>query len=126
MFSSGLWRNPGCFDERLGSVQSFLTEECHGKSVDLARSQQATRAGEAEKKGSMPDLGSSEGGSLGVRHRHVREALLQLSPPERETIAMAWFGALTYKQVATKLGLSEGAVKARIRSGLSGLHDLSG
>jgi RNA polymerase sigma-70 factor (ECF subfamily) len=52
----------------------------------------------------------------------VREALLRLSAAEREPIVLAFFSGLTYGAVAVRLGLPEGTVKSRIRSGLNRLR----
>lgn len=38
---------------------------------------------------------------------------------EREAIALAYFGGLSYRQVAEWLALPEGTVKSRIRTGLA-------
>lgn len=48
----------------------------------------------------------------------VREAVESLSEGEREAIELAYFGHMTYIEVAEHLGLPEGTVKSRIRSGM--------
>lgn len=53
----------------------------------------------------------------------VRRALDRLPRAEREVIDLAFYGGHTYRRVAVLLGLPEGTVKARIRSGLSRLYD---
>ena len=51
----------------------------------------------------------------------VREALTELSEGEREAISLAYFGGLSYVEVAKKLDQPEGTVKSRIRSGMKKL-----
>lgn len=52
------------------------------------------------------------------RHERVRRALATLRQVERDVIEAAYFGDLTYRQVAIKLNLPEGTVKSRMRLAL--------
>ena len=54
----------------------------------------------------------------------IRSAVDRLPSEERTPLELAYFGGNTYRQVAVILGLPEGTVKARIRSGLRRLHGL--
>ena len=58
----------------------------------------------------------------GLRERLVR-ALSDLPDRQREPIALAYFGHLTYEEVAAVLGEPRGTVKSRIRIGLRSLYD---
>lgn len=48
----------------------------------------------------------------------VKVTLQSLPEGEREAILLAYFGGHTYREVADLLGVPEGTVKSRIRSGL--------
>src|ERR687891_305963 len=52
----------------------------------------------------------------------VRRAVHRLPAPEREPILLAYFGDRSYRDTAQLLGLPEGTVKSRIRSGLATLR----
>jgi RNA polymerase sigma factor (sigma-70 family) len=54
--------------------------------------------------------------------RALRNALAVLSDDERQTIETAFFGELTYAEVATRLAQPVGTVKPRVRSGLEKLR----
>lgn len=120
------WRDPGSFDPKRGSVRTFLVMLTHRRAVDMVRSEVARKRREERRPDrdyydvatevETRDLGSA-----------VRSALDSLAPPERDAIALAYFGGLSYVQVANHLGAPEGTVKSRIRTGMKKLSSsLSG
>jgi RNA polymerase sigma factor (sigma-70 family) len=119
-----LWFFPEQFDPRRGSLLTFLRLKARNRSIDIVRSESSRRRREA-------------GGRDAENHHHndadarlvgaesavaVREALALLPVLEREPIYLAYFVGLTYREVAKRLSLPEGTVKARIRAGLSHLQ----
>lgn len=53
-----------------------------------------------------------------VAGQKLREAVATLSEKEQQAISLAYFGGHSYVDAASLLGLPEGTVKSRIRSGL--------
>jgi RNA polymerase sigma-70 factor, ECF subfamily len=115
-----LWSQPDRFDPERGSLRSYLLAQSHGRAVDLLRSETSRR-----KREEREARATAEGGydierevlDLAVG-QHVKDVLQKLPAEERQPIELAYFGGLTYRQVASKLDQPEGTVKSRIRSGL--------
>jgi len=119
-----LWDHPDRFDHERGSLRSYLLAQCHGRSVDLIRSEQSRRAREERDHRQRAEAGydiEHEVWDLTVAE-HVREAMESLPEGERRAIELAYFGGLSYREVAVALGEPEGTIKSRIRSGLRRLR----
>ena len=124
-----LWNNPEKFDPERGSLRSYLLAQCHGRSIDLLRSESSRRLREERDVRRTAEAGydlEHEVVDLSVAER-VQEALNALPDGERQAIALAYFAGHTYREVAAMLEEPEGTVKSRIRSGLKRMRsDLVG
>jgi RNA polymerase sigma-70 factor (ECF subfamily) len=121
-----LWSHPEKFDPSRGSLRSYLLVMAHNKAVDSLRAESARSARElgiAEP--SRQHLVDADAEEALLRHdltARVDAALEQLPFSQREAIVLAYFGGVSYHQVARLLGLPEGTVKGRIRMGLQKLR----
>lgn len=111
------WKAPHRFDPDRGSLRTYLLTIAHRRAVDIVRSEESR----SRRQLLPPDPHHFDvedevwTRSLGD---HVRDALSQLAEGEREAIAMAYFAGLSYVEVARRLGVPEGTIKSRIRSGM--------
>ena len=119
-----LWERPERFDPGRGSLRAFLLAQCHGRAIDVVRSDASRRRREELDARRTAEAGydlEHEVWDLAVAER-VREALGQLPTEERAAIELAYFGGHTYREVARLLDAPEGTVKSRIRNGLRRLR----
>ena len=120
-----LWERPARFDAGRGSLRAYLMVETHGRAVDRLRADAARRRRE-ERDRMMRPSGLPYEEELArwelMLNTHLRDALDTLTDGERSAIELAYFGGHAYKEVASLLGLPEGTVKSRIRSGLHRLR----
>jgi RNA polymerase sigma-70 factor (ECF subfamily) len=120
-----LWQQPERFDPERGSLRSYLLAQCHGRAVDVVRSETSRRRREEREARATAESGydvEHEVWDLAVAER-VRGMVQALPEDERRAIELAYFAGHTYRQVAQLLGEPEGTVKSRIRAGMRRMRD---
>jgi RNA polymerase sigma-70 factor (ECF subfamily) len=123
-----VWRSPEAFDERRGSVRSWLMATVHNRAVDAVRREEAQRR-RAEDVAADPDLepvdpGDSVVEDLGMHQERiaVREALGKLPAEQRQVIELMYFGGQSQSRIAERLALPLGTVKSRTLLGMRRLR----
>lgn len=114
------WDSPDKYDPSRGTIRTFLLTIAHRKAVDVVRSEVA-RSRREEKPPDPVHVDVEEEVWTRDLSDTVRNALNSLAEGEREAITMAYYGGLSYVQVAEHLDLPEGTVKSRIRAGMKKL-----
>jgi RNA polymerase sigma factor (sigma-70 family) len=109
------WRGAHTFDpeQRLGA---WLFTIAHRRAIDTLRS----RKHDVVPVDALRDLVGEDGRDLVQRYAdgaEVRAALAELSDGEREVLTLAYFGELTQREIADRLGIPIGTVKARASRG---------
>ena len=118
-----LWISPEAFEPVRGSLLGFLRVKAKGRSIDVVRSEVAARRRDQHDAANrLPDDEVDSDFLSAEMAALLRSALDSLPDPQRVPIELAFFEGMTYGAVALRLGLPEGTVKSRIRSGLQQLR----
>jgi RNA polymerase sigma-70 factor (ECF subfamily) len=124
-----VWRSAARFDEAQGSGMAWVMTMAHRRAVDRVRSEQATaerhhRFGSREVE---PDYDSvAESVEDRLDREAVRRCLSSLTDLQRQSVTLAYYQGLSYREVADRLGLPLGTVKTRMRDGLIRMRDCLG
>ena len=121
-----VWRQASGFDPQRGSVKSWMATMAHRRAVDVVRRSQSARDRELKVPAESPAADVAESAILGDERDRVRAALSALTDLQFQVIEMAYFGGLTYREVAERLDTPLATVKTRIRDGLTRLRSALG
>jgi RNA polymerase sigma-70 factor, ECF subfamily len=124
-----VWRTAPRFDAGRGSARAWISTMAHRRAVDRVRSSQASRArdeavGARSVDRDYDDVTEQVETRLDVER--VRHCLDGLTPRQKDTVMLAYYGGHSYASVATLLKLPLGTVKTRMRDGLIRLRDCLG
>ena len=123
-----VWKDAARFDPAKGSVGPWLFSLARHKAIDLVRREQNVRKRTAEVDMELevaPD-DVDHTAWLNLRRDRVRDAIAQLTEPQRTALELAFFAGLTHVEVAERLGIPLGTAKTRIRTALLKLRDALG
>lgn len=116
-----VWQNAAKFNPEAGSPLSWLMTISHRRAVDKVRSSQSATDREAKYGASSQDV-EHDSVSAEVDSRLEAEAVVlcleTLTDTQQESVRLAYYGGLTYREVAEKLNAAVPTIKSRIRDGL--------
>ncbi len=118
------WSLADRYDERMSSPMGWLMMLTHRRAVDRIRVEHS--AANRELVYGQLHMGRDHDVVLEAVEQRMDESdvlrcLATLTPLQRETIALAYYGGHTYSEVADQLGTPVPTVKTRIRDGLKRL-----
>jgi RNA polymerase sigma-70 factor (ECF subfamily) len=115
-----LWERPDTYDPDRGRLRSYLLAMTHSRAVERVRAEdsQRRRLAAAQHEPTNPDDDPGHDLEVRVAGSAVRHALAELPPEQRAPIEMAYFGGLSYREVAVALDEPEGTIRYRIRAGM--------
>lgn len=117
-----VWRDASRFDAARGGFSTWLLSMTHHKAVDSVRREENLRKRRAS--ADVLETQESEAPKVDeavwslVRRERVREALKTLPGPQREALALAYFGGYTQREIAGLTATPLGTVKTRMLAGM--------
>ncbi len=116
-----VWRTASSFDAARGSALSWLMTLAHRRAVDRVRTEQSNTDREIVFE-TRNQPGEFDQVTEEVLERFEKRAVLEcldtLTAMQRESVALAYYGGHTYREVAEHLDVAVPTVKSRIRDGL--------
>ena len=117
-----VWRHNGRYDPSR-SLAGWVLGIARNRAIDHLRRQGNTAVAFE----TLDDLAGADGRELAERYaraHEVRSALIRLPVEQREVLVLAYFGGYTQSEIARRLDLPLGTVKARAFRGLRRLAKL--
>ncbi|MFB8208089.1 sigma-70 family RNA polymerase sigma factor [Streptomyces sp. NPDC048567] len=124
-----VWRTASRFQAARGSAMNWVLTLAHRRAVDRVRSAQASAA--REHKAALLDRTPAfdevtEQVETRLEREQVRRCMRTLSEIQRESVTLAYYRGLTYREVAELLAVPLGTIKTRLRDGLIRMRDCLG
>lgn len=121
-----LWRAAGRYDERRGSVRTFILGIVHNRSIDAIRRATVHDSRRSSDEGIEERFAAPERTETEVARRDVaagvREALRELPADQQKVIELAYFGGFSQSEIANMIDAPLGTVKGRMRLALEKLR----
>ncbi|WP_247826619.1 ECF RNA polymerase sigma factor SigK [Arthrobacter antioxidans] len=116
-----VWNTAERFNPALGSPMAWLMTLAHRRAVDKVRSEQSATDREA-RYGAATQTVDHDDVVDTVTQRLEAESVVRcldtLTATQQESVKLAYYGGLTYREVAERLGVAVPTIKSRIRDGL--------
>jgi RNA polymerase sigma-70 factor (ECF subfamily) len=124
-----VWRTAARFRPDRGGAMAWVMTLAHRRAVDRVRSVQA--ASERERRAALLDHtpafdSVTEQVEARLEREQVRRCMGGLTEVQRQSVTLAYYRGLTYREVAELLSLPLGTAKTRLRDGLIRLRDCLG
>lgn len=119
-----LWESPDDYTPRRWRLRPWLCALARSRAIDRVRQAAVERRGLSVM---AFDILDDEDVAAAIERdavaKAVRHAIDNLPESQREAIHLAYYGGLSYRQVAARLGIAEGTTKSRMRAALRQLAD---
>jgi RNA polymerase sigma-70 factor (ECF subfamily) len=123
-----IWQSAASFDASRGSLRAWLLRSVRNRSIDNLRGRAGHERDELDlaAAGDLPAEGQGADPWREVdailEREAVRNALDSLPAEQREAVELAYFGGLTYREIAEQSNVPVSTIKGRMRLALERLH----
>jgi RNA polymerase sigma-70 factor (ECF subfamily) len=124
-----VWRTAARFDRSRGSASTWIHTMAHRRAIDRVRATQSAHDRDeriARRDQEAPYDVVVEQVEARLEQEQVRRCLDGLTDLQRQSVALAYYGGFTYREVAEVLDTPLGTVKTRLRDGLIRMRDCLG
>ncbi|GGX89956.1 ECF RNA polymerase sigma factor SigK [Streptomyces minutiscleroticus] len=124
-----VWRTAARYRADRGTAVNWVLTLAHRRAVDRVRSVEAAAA--RDHRAALLDRTTAhdevtEQVEVRLEHEQVRRCLRTLTEVQHQSVTLAYYRGLTYREVAELLSVPLGTVKTRLRDGLIRLRDCLG
>jgi len=120
-----LWERPAGYDPRRGRLRPWLCAAARCQVIDrIRRTEVEIRRLPAMAADFSPVADITEAIDRDVIAKVVRRSIDELPESRRAAVLLAYYGGLSYREVAVQLGIAEGTAKSRMRTALRQLANL--
>ena len=115
-----VWLGAVRFDPVRGDGAAWIIGIARSRAIDRIRAVHSARLRDRNYAALsiVPTTSSADDVVARLDHRILHEALWVLTPKQRQSVMLAFFGGHSYQEVSTLLGVPLPTVKSRIRDGL--------
>ena len=124
-----IWQKAHLFKASRGRPLTWVATMARNRAIDRLRTKQRRaqlglnfQEQEAAEE-QMQTRDASDDAAFSERAATLRGAMGRLTEGQREALELVYFGGLTHTEVAARLGLPLGTIKARVRRGLARLRE---
>jgi RNA polymerase sigma-70 factor (ECF subfamily) len=123
-----IWRRAESYQQERGAVRAWLLTVVRNRAIDLLRARESRPKVGATLDEitslAAPEADPADDALRRVEASAVRRALEELPSEQREAVELAFFGGLTYPEVAARTNTPLGTVKSRMRLAMERLRGL--
>jgi RNA polymerase sigma-70 factor (ECF subfamily) len=120
-----LWRRPGTFDGRRGSLRAYVTMLARSRAIDRWRTQSVHEAAVARLERDAAEAHEASAADHAIERERRAWAVGvvdRLPAGQREAVLLAFGAGMSAAEISAATGIPPGTAKSRVRLGLEKLR----